>query len=336
MPSYCSTTGTPLETPVVSGGSLGFSVSTDSVASTVAVGQPDAESGQGLLYAYNQVRLCAYQSYELPIPPAPSASAVAAGSDPPAQLGMMTALSRDSKWMAVAGTIEEDSTMAQVYIFRRQSNDSTRNFVFHQKLTLQPAPTDNTSTATPGKVYAGSLSISRDGKLVLVSWSVYGPGRDANSDEPYGPPATSFYGSAQLYRRSTALGSYTRAQVDLARLAPVYARTQFFGANSYVVADGTIIAVSTRVVDTTQPNTGAPAIVIYMRQSNGAFVYLSTLKVPTSDGTFAMTESGSHLAVVRGADVHVYVREGVLNTGKFVYNKRCTLLGDGMNLEASE
>ena len=49
-----------------------------------------------------------------------------------------------------------------------------------------------------------------------------------------------------------------------------------------------------------------------------------------------MTENGSHLAVVRGSDVHVYVREGDLATGKFVYNKRCTLVGGDMNLQASE
>ena len=54
-PSYCSAAGTPLASPVVEGGSFGFSVSTDSDAATIAVGQPDATGGQGLVYAYNQV-----------------------------------------------------------------------------------------------------------------------------------------------------------------------------------------------------------------------------------------------------------------------------------------
>jgi len=329
-PSSCSRTGTPLATPVVGGGSFGFSVSTDEKASTIAVGQPDATGSQGIVYAYNQVKLCAYQSYELPRPPAPTAAQLAGGEAPAGLLGMMTALSRDGRWLAVAGTLEGDGAMAQVFVYRRQSNDSTGGFVLYQKLALQPA-------ATPGAaVYAGSLSVSRDGRLVLVSWSVYGAGRGPGSGDAYGPPSGDAQGSAQLYRRPTATGRYTRAQGDLALLAPALARTQFFGANSYLVADGGIAAISTRLIDATKATTGSPAIVLYQRTPTGAFVYVSTLKVPSSDGAFALTESGGHLAVARGADVHVYAREGVVATGKFVFNKRCTLLGDEMNLEASE
>ena len=337
-PTYCATTGTPLQTPVVEGGSFGFSVATDAVGSTIAVGQPDAEEGRGLMYAYNQVALCAYQSYDLPIP---SQTEIAAASGvspasvpPPGMVGMMSALSRDGRWLAVAGNLEADNTMAQVYVYRRQSNDSTGGFIFHQKLTLQPAPTAD-GAAAPGKVYAGSLSISRDGRLLLVSWSVYGQGLDGESDDPYGPPSESVQGSAQLYRRNEA-GRYSRAQADLSRLSPQYSKTQYFGANSYVVGDGAVIGISTRVIDKSRPSSGAPAIVIFRRTSTGAFELLTTLKTPGSDGTFVMTESGSHLAVVRGSDVHLYVREGDLSTGKTVYNKRCTLVGEDMNLEPSE
>jgi hypothetical protein len=115
-PSYCSGTGTPLQSPVVGGGSFGFSVSANSDASTVVVGQPDAVSGQGLVYAYNHVALCAYQSYELPTPPVP---ATKAAGEAPGLLGMMTAMSRDGRWLAVAGTLEAGSTMAQVQEGRR-------------------------------------------------------------------------------------------------------------------------------------------------------------------------------------------------------------------------
>ncbi|KAI8463087.1 MAG: hypothetical protein J3K34DRAFT_445283, partial [Monoraphidium minutum] len=333
-PTYCSSTGTPLQTPVVEGGSFGFSVSVDAVGDTIGVGQPDAEDGRGLMYVYNQVALCAFQSYDMPIP-TPTEIAAASGTGvaatTPGMMGMMTALSRDGKWMAVAGNLEADNTMAQVYIYRRQSNDSSGGFTFHQKLLLQPAPAANAAGAA-GKVYAGSLSISREGRLVLVSWSVYGEGMTAEADDPYGPPSSSVQGSAQLYRRNEA-GHYSRAQADLSRLAPPYAKTQFFGANSYVVADGAVIAVSTRVVDRTRPNTGAPAIVIYRRTPSGAFELLTTLKTPGSDGTFVMTESGSHLAVVRDNDIHMYVREGDLGSGKTVYNKRCTLISEDMTLE---
>jgi hypothetical protein len=333
-PSYCSPSGTPLQAPVVEGGSFGFSVSVDSAASTIAVGQPDAEDGDGLLYSYNQVKLCAYQSYGLPAPPTPSGTA---GGDPPGFLGMITALSRDGKWLAAAGTLEADGTMVQVYIYRRPSNDSTGGFVFHQKLPLQGAPSSN-ATGAPGGAYAGSLSISRDGKVVLASWSVYGPGLDSGSDDPYGAPSMSAPGTAQLYRRNDAVAGsrYGRAQADLVRAAPAYARTQYFGANSYVVADGTILAASTRVVDAARPGVGAPAIVVYRRLTTGAFAYVATLKTPSSDGTFVMTESGSHMAVVQGKDVYVYVFEGSLSTGKFLYNKRCTLDGSDMSLQASE
>jgi hypothetical protein len=375
-PSYCAKTGTPLQAPVVGGGSFGFAVSADDRASTIVVGQPDAADGTGLVYSYNQVALCAYQAYELPAPPPPSTKADGA---PAGLLGMMAALSRDGRWLAVAGALEGGGTMAQVYVYRRQSNDSTGNFLLHQKLALQPAPTttgngggghggggadrgssssssekqsvDNATTTTsssssngdnnnnnkqPGRVYSGSLTVSRDGKLVLVSWSVYGAGRSANSQDPYGEPSNSAYGSAQLYRRQSDTGKYARAQADLARLAPPLARTQFFGANSAVSADGSVIAVSTRVIDkTTSPAAGAPAMVVYRRTPAGAYSLLTTLRVPGSDGTFAVTGSGSHLAVVRGSDVHVYVREGDLGSGKAVYNKRCTLVGDEMNLEPS-
>ena len=327
VPSYCSTSGTPLQTPVVEGNSFGFSVSTNDKASTVVVGQPDATDSQGIVYAYNQIKLCAFQSYQVPTPPAsPSA--------PPGLLGMMTALSRDGKWLAVAGTLESDSTIAQVYVYQRQTNDSTGNFQFVHKLPLAAAPAADAATA-PGKVYSGSLSISRDGRLVLASWSVYGDGRGASSDDPYGPPATAAFGSAQLFRRN-ATGRYSRAQADLAWGAPPLTRTQFLGANSYVVADGSVLAVATRVVDTTQTATGVPAILIYQRTTTGAFVYATALKAPGCDGTFAMTESGSHLVLVRSGDVYVYVREGDVATGKFVYNKRCTLSGTDMNLAQSE
>jgi len=307
-------------------------VSTDEHASTVVVGQPDATDGLGIVYAYNQVALCAYQPYELPTPPTPSTRA---DGEPPGLLGMMTALSRDGRWLAVAGTLEGSSTMAQVYIYRRQSNDSTGGFLLHQKLSLQPAPTADPSTSA-GKVYAGSLSISRDGKLVLVSWSVYGAGLSADSADPYGTPSSDMYGSAQLYRRLNDAGRYTRAQGDLGRLAPGLGRTQFYGANSMVVAEGTVIAVSTRLIDKTAPDKGTPAVVIYRRTNSGLFELLTTIRVPNSDGTFVMTDSGSHLAVVRGSDIYIYVREGDLSNGKTVYNKRCTLLGEDMNLEPSE
>ena len=332
-PSYCSKTGTPLQSPVVGGGSFGFAVSVDHKAETIVVGQPDATDGAGLVYNYNQVALCAYQSFELPAPPAPK---LAADGAAPGLLGMMAALSRDGRWLAVAGTLEQRSTMAQVFIYRRAGNDSSSGptFALHQKLMLQPAPTERVDAA-PGKVYAGSLSIARDGRLVLVSWSVYGAGQAAGSDDPYGAPATAAYGSAQLYRRLQDEGRYTRAQADLARLAPPLARTQFFGANSWVTPEGNVVAVSTRVVDKTQPS-GAPAIVVYRRAPSGVFELLTTLKVPRSDGAFAMTETGSHLAVVRGTDVFVYVLEGDLGRGRSVYNKRCTLLGEDMNLEPSE
>ena len=171
VPSYCSTSGTPLQTPVVEGNSFGFSVSTNDKASTVVVGQPDATDSQGIVYAYNQIKLCAFQSYQVPTPPAsPSA--------PPGLLGMMTALSRDGKWLAVAGTLESDSTIAQVYVYQRQTNDSTGNFQFVHKLPLAAAPAADAATA-PGKVYSGSLSISRDGRLVLASWSVEQGQREA-------------------------------------------------------------------------------------------------------------------------------------------------------------
>jgi hypothetical protein len=129
--------------------------------------------------------------------------------------------------------------------------------------------------------------------------------------------------------------SSSSLQADLARLAPPLTRTQFFGANSAVTADGSVIAVSTRVVDPTQP-AGAPALVVYRRTVTGLFELLTTLRVPSSDGTFVLTDNGSHLAVVRGSDIHIYVREGDLMTGKTVYNKRCTLVGEDMNLEPSE
>lgn len=332
MPSYCSKTGTPLQTPVVGGGSFGFSVSTNDKADTVVVGQPDAEGGKGLVYAYNHVSLCAYQSWELPRPPDPASKA--GGAEPAGLLGMMTALSRDGKWLAVAGSLEGAGTMAQVYIYHRQANDSSGGFQLHQKLLLQPGPTAKLDTP-PGRVYAGSLSMSRDGRLVLVSWSVYGAGQGSDSSDPYGAPSGEFYGSAQLYRRLNTENKYTRAQADLARIAPPLTRTQFFGANSAVAADGSIIAVSTRVIDPTQP-TGAPAIVIYRRTHTGIFELLTTLRVPGSDGTFVLSDTGSHLAVVRGSDILVYVREGDLSSGKTVYNKRCTLQGEEMNLEPSE
>jgi hypothetical protein len=331
-PTYCSKTGTPLQAPVVGGGSFGFSVATDEHAGTVVVGQPDATDGLGIVYAYNQIALCAYQSYELPTPPTP---ATKADGEPPGLLGMMTALSRDGRWLAVAGTLEGSSTMAQVYIYRRQSNDSTGGFLLHQKLSLQPAPTADPDTPA-GSVYAGSLSMSKDGRLVLVSWSVYGAGLNADSADPYGAPSDEVYGSSQLYRRLSDAGRYTRAQGDLGRLAPQLARTQYFGANSLVVGDGSIVAVSTRLIDKTRADKGAPAIIVYRRTATGLFELLTTLRVPDSDGTFVMTDSGSHLAVVRGSDVTVYVREGDLSKGKTVYNKRCSLLGQDMNLEPSE
>jgi hypothetical protein len=310
-------------------------VSTDETGATIAVGQPDAEGGQGLMYAYNQVALCAYQSYDLPIPtPAQLAAAgVDAAAAPPGTMGMMTAMSRDGRWLAVAGALEASNTMAQVYIYRRQSNDSTGGFLFHQKLALQPAPPQGSGGS--GRVYAGSLSLSREGRLVLVSWSVYGQGLSGESEDPYGAPSLGVQGSAQLYRRNDA-GHYSRAQADLSRLAPPYAKTQFFGANSYVVGDGNVIAISTRVIDKARAGAGSPAIVIFRRTASGSFELLTTLKTPGSDGTFVMAESGSHLAVVRGSDVHVYVREGDLSAGKTVYNKRCTLVGEDMNLEPSE
>jgi hypothetical protein len=321
---------------VVEGGSFGFAVATDETGSTVAVGQPDAEDGRGLMYAYNQVALCAYQSYDLPVPTvAELAASGVTQASAPGMMGMMTALSRDGKWLAVAGNLEADSTMAQVYIYRRPSNDSTGGFVFHQKLNLQPAPLGEAGTAARGKVYAGSLSMSREGRLVLVSWSVYGQGLGSESDDPYGAPSTSAPGSAQLYRRNEH-GFYGRAQADLVRTAPPYAKTQFFGANSYVVADGNVIGVSTRVIDKNRPSSGSPGVVVYRRTAAGAFELLTTLKTPGSDGTFVMTESGSHMAVIRGSDVHIYVREGDLLSGKTVYNKRCTLVGEDMNLEPSE
>ncbi|KAI8463088.1 MAG: hypothetical protein J3K34DRAFT_158219 [Monoraphidium minutum] len=331
-PSYCSVSGTPLPAPVVEGGAFGFSVAADASASTIAVGQPDAEGGVGLQYAYNQVALCAYQSYALPTPPAPAA---ADSGEDPGMMGMMTALSRDGKWMAVAGNLEADNTMAQVYIYRRQSNDSSGGFTFHQKLPLQAAPAA-AAGAGPGTVHAGSLSISRDGRLVAISWSVYGDGLDVSSPDPYGAPSVAVQGSAQLYRRASEAGLYKRAQADLARISPPYARTQFFGANSYIVAAGTLLAVSTRVVDAARPGLGSPAIVVYRRLSKtGAFAYANTLKTPVSDGTFVMTESGSHLAVLQGSDVVVYVLEGSLSTGKFVFNKRCTMDGTDMDLQAT-
>ena len=55
-----------------------------------------------------QVKLCAYQPFELPVP------TTAADGAAPGLLGMMTALSRDGRWLAVAGTLEAGSTMAQV------------------------------------------------------------------------------------------------------------------------------------------------------------------------------------------------------------------------------
>jgi hypothetical protein len=125
-------------------------------------------------------------------------------------------------------------------------------------------------------------------------------------------------------------------QADLARLAPPLARTRFFGANSAVASDGSVAVVSTRVIDAGRPAAGAPALAVFQRTTAGAFVYAATLKLPGSDGTFALTDSGGHLAAVRGSDVHVYAREGDLPTGKFVYNKRCVLPGSDMNLEASE
>ncbi|GBF98091.1 histidyl-tRNA synthetase [Raphidocelis subcapitata] len=328
-PTYCSKTGTPLQAPVVGGGSFGFSVSTNVNADTVIVGQPDANGGKGLVYAYNHISLCAYQSFELQRPPDPTSKA--GGAEPAGLLGMMTAMSRDGKWLAVAGSLEASSAMAQVFIYRRHANDSNGGFELHQKLLLQPGPTANLDTP-PGHVYAGSLSMSRDGRLVLVSWSVYGAGQGSDSSDPYGPPSGAFYGSAQLYRRLNTGDKYTRAQADLARIAPPLTRTQFFGANSAVVGDGSVIAVSTRVIDPTQP-AGAPAIVIYRRTNTGVFELLTTLRVPGSDGTFVMTDTGSHLAVVRGTNINVYVREGDLSSGKTVYNKRCTLVGEEMNLE---
>jgi hypothetical protein len=108
-------------------------------------------------------------------------------------------------------TCDSPTLCAQVFIYRRQSNDSTGGFLLHQKLTLQPGPTADAATQ-PGKVYAGSLSISRDGRLVLVSWSVYGAGQAAGAADPYGPPASGAYGSAQLFRRSID-ARYGRAQV---------------------------------------------------------------------------------------------------------------------------
>jgi hypothetical protein len=115
------------------------------------------------------------------------------------------------QWPAGCISLVTPTLCLQVFIYRRQSNDSTGGFLLHQKLTLQPGPTADAATQ-PGKVYAGSLSMSRDGRLVLVSWSVYGEGQTADSTDPYGTPASTFYGSAQLYRRLSE-GRYTRAQV---------------------------------------------------------------------------------------------------------------------------
>lgn len=219
-PSYCARTGTPLPAPVVEAGSFGFSVSADEKGSTIAVGQPDATNQAGIVYNYNQVRLCGYRSYELPAPPPPPAP----GAAPPGLLGMMTALSRDGRVMAVAGGLEAGGLTPQLYIYTRQSNDSTGGFELAQRLAAAPALANASRGEGAGRVYAGSLSVSRDGRIVLASWSVYGAGRSAESPDPYGPPAATPVGAAQLFRRG-ATGRWARGQ-DLVLAAPPLGRTQ--------------------------------------------------------------------------------------------------------------